>query len=181
LVAVENQLLEARASLNATGALTGREEARLRAQTHQLQQHLYDLYAEAFAAPNYDAQVREPPLTVRGQKLGEWDDLSKGLGSEGLGQGGMFWAAHDPSCPHLAWDGERLRWSVVSSADLPTWYGAALLGGALRILFERWNVGRARLGEGGPLLTRRAYFERVGLVGGSKKHLPEAVSEARPA
>ncbi|MDB5045833.1 MAG: transporter ATP-binding protein, partial [Deinococcus sp.] len=56
------------------------------------------------------------------------------------------------------------------------WYGAALLGGALRILFERWNVGRVRLGEGGPLLTRRAYFERVGLVS-VRKPLPEAVSE----
>ncbi|UQN05535.1 ABC-F family ATP-binding cassette domain-containing protein [Deinococcus sp. QL22] len=184
LVAVENQLLEARASLNATGALTGREEARLRAQTHTLQQHLYDLYAEAFAAPNYDAQVREPPLTVRGQQLGEWGaEITgpKGLRTEHIGRGGMFWAAQDPGCPHLAWDGECLRWSVVSSADLPAWYGAALLGGALRILFERWNVGRVRLGEGGSLLTRRVYFERVGLGSGSKKAKPEAVSEAWPA
>ncbi|MFB9992721.1 ABC-F family ATP-binding cassette domain-containing protein [Deinococcus oregonensis] len=178
LVAVENQLLEARASLNATGALTGREEARLRAQTHTLQQHLYDLYAEAFAAPNYDAQVREPPLTVRGQKLGEWGPemmASQNPRTEdaSLGRGGMFWAAHDQGCPHLAWDGECLRWSMTASGDLPAWYGAALLGGALRILFERWNVGRVRLGEGGALLTRRAYFERLGLVSGSQKQRPE--------
>ncbi|WP_019010097.1 ABC-F family ATP-binding cassette domain-containing protein [Deinococcus aquatilis] len=170
LVAVENQLLEARASLNATGALTGREEARLRAQTHTLQHHLYDLYAEAFAAPNYDVQVREPPLTVRGQKLGEWGPEE----DEPLRRGGMFWAAHDETCPHLAWDGECLRWSV-SATDVPAWYGAALLGASLRILFERWNVGRVRLGEGGPLLTRRAYFERLGLVSGGKQPRPEPV------
>lgn len=170
LVAVENQLLEARASLNATGALTGREEARLRAQTHTLQHHLYDLYAEAFAAPNYDVQVREPPLTVRGQKLGEWGPDA----DEPLRRGGMFWAAHDETCPHLAWDGECLRWSVAAT-DVPAWYGAALLGASLRILFERWNVGRVRLGEGGPLLTRRAYFERLGLVSGGKQPRPEPV------
>ena len=44
----------------------------------------------------------------------------------------------------------------------------ALLGGALRILFERWNVGRVRLGAGGPLLRRREYFERVGMVRGKR-------------
>jgi len=128
------------------GSLTGREEARLRAQAQQIQTELYDLYAQAYAAPQYDAEVREPPLTVRAQRLGE--------------RGGMFWAARDESCPHLAWDGETLRFS----APPPGWYGAALLAGTLRILFERWNVGRARLGEGGPLLTRRAYFERLGMV-----------------
>ncbi|EYB68771.1 ABC transporter [Deinococcus phoenicis] len=144
---VETQLADLRRELDAPpGTLTGREEARLRAQAHQLQAHLYDLYAQAFAAPQFDAEVREPPLTVRAQKLGE--------------AGGMFWAARDEACPHLAWDGETLRFS----APPPGWYGAALLGGALRILFERWNVGRVRLGEGGPVLRRRTYFERAGVV-----------------
>ena len=72
----------------------------------------------------------------------------------------MFWAARDEGCPHLAWDGETLRFSAPPLA----WYGAALLGGALRILFEHWNVSRAQLGEGGPVLKRREWFERVGLV-----------------
>ncbi len=147
LVHIENQLAELRRALDSTpGGLSGREEARLRSQAHVLQHHLYDLYAEAFAAPQYDDQVREPPLTVRAQRLGE--------------AGGMFWAARDEGCPHLAWDGAVLRWS----ADPPAWYGAALLGGSLRLLFERWNVGRVQLGEDGPTLTRRRYFERVGLV-----------------
>ncbi|GGM12745.1 ABC-F family ATP-binding cassette domain-containing protein [Deinococcus aerophilus] len=148
LVHIENQLAELRRALDSTpGGLSGREEARLRAQAHTLQHHLYDLYAEAFASPQYDAQVREPPLTVRAQRLGE--------------VGGMFWAARDEGCPHLAWDGTVLRWSAVPSQ---AWYGAALLGGSLRLLFERWNVGRVQLGEDGPTLTRRHYFERVGLV-----------------
>lgn len=72
----------------------------------------------------------------------------------------MFWAAHDETCPHLAWDGRTLRFS----APVEAWYGAALLAGALRVLFERWNVGRAELGEGGLVLTRRQYFERTGVV-----------------
>ncbi|WP_034384929.1 ABC-F family ATP-binding cassette domain-containing protein [Deinococcus sp. YIM 77859] len=147
LVAIETQLAGLRRALDAPpGTLTGREEARLRAQVHQLQEHLYELYAQAYAAPQFDAEVREPPLTIRAQRLGE--------------RGGMFWATRDEACPHLAWDGETLRFSALP----PVWYGAALLGGALRILFERWNVGRVRLGEGGPVLKRRAYFERVGVV-----------------
>ncbi|MBB5235361.1 ABC-F family ATP-binding cassette domain-containing protein [Deinococcus budaensis] len=152
LAPLETQLAALRRDLDGPpGSLTGREEARLRAQAHQLQGQLYALYAQAYAAPQYDAEVREPPLTVRAQRLG---DSTGSLG------GGMFWAARDEGCPHLAWDGETLRFS----APPPAWYGAALLAGALRILFEHWNVGRARLGEGGPLLTRRAYFERLGLI-----------------
>ncbi|CAM3696311.1 ABC-F family ATP-binding cassette domain-containing protein [Deinococcus frigens] len=151
LVHIENQLAEVCSALDSTpGGLSGREEGRLRAQAHQLQQHLYELYAEAFSAPQYDIQVREPPLTVRAQRLGEAE----------LGGGGMFWAARDEICPHLAWDGTALRWS----ATPPQWYGAALLGGTLRILFERWNVGRVQLGGGGPSLTRRQYFERLGVI-----------------
>ncbi|MFD1730927.1 ATP-binding cassette domain-containing protein [Deinococcus malanensis] len=65
--------------------------------------------------PQYDGQVREPPLTVRAQKLGDW----------AAGQrGGMFWAAQDADCPHLAWDGHTLRFSE----SPPAWFGAALLG-----------------------------------------------------
>ena len=147
LAHLETQLADVRRALDAPpGTLTGREEARLRLQAHQLGHALYDLYAEVFGAPQWDAQVREPPLTVRAQRLGE--------------RGGMFWAARDEGCPHLAWDGETLRFS----APAPAWYGAALLGGALRILFEHWNVGKARLGEGGPVMRRREWFERIGLV-----------------
>ena len=147
LAHLETQLADVRRALDAPpGTLTGREEARLRSQAHQLGHALYDLYAEVFGAPQWDAQVREPPLTVRAQRLGE--------------RGGMFWAARDEGCPHLAWDGETLRFS----APAPAWYGAALLGGALRILFEHWNVGKARLGEGGPVMRRREWFERIGLV-----------------
>ncbi|GGI77565.1 ABC-F family ATP-binding cassette domain-containing protein [Deinococcus wulumuqiensis] len=147
LAHLETRLADVRRALDAPpGTLTGREEARLRSQAHQLGHALYDLYAEVFGAPQWDAQVREPPLTVRAQRLGE--------------RGGMFWAARDEGCPHLAWDGETLRFS----APAPAWYGAALLGGALRILFEHWNVGKARLGEGGPVMRRREWFERIGLV-----------------
>ncbi|MHA0034579.1 ABC-F family ATP-binding cassette domain-containing protein [Deinococcus sp. PESE-13] len=152
LVRLETQLADVRRALDGPpGSLTGREEARLRSQAQQLGHALYVLYAEAFSAPQWDAQVREPPLTVRAQRLGDW---------EGGTGGGMFWAARDEGCPHLAWDGETLRFS----APAPDWYGAALLGGALRILFEHWNVGKAQLGEGGPILKRREWFERVGLV-----------------
>ncbi|MBZ9751604.1 ATP-binding cassette domain-containing protein [Deinococcus sp. HMF7604] len=147
LAGLEAQLGAARAELDRPpGALTGREEARLRAQAHELQHTLYALYAQVWEAPQYDAQVREPPLTVRAQRLGP--------------EGGMFWAAGNEGCPHLAWDGWTLRWN----GEPPAWYGAALLGGTLRILFEHWNVGRAELGEGGLHLTRRAYFERLGLA-----------------
>nr|WP_256487938.1 ABC-F family ATP-binding cassette domain-containing protein [Deinococcus sp. HSC-46F16] len=167
LVPVENQLADVRRQLDAPpGTLTGREEARLRAQAHRLQGHLYELYAEVYAAPQYDAEVREGPLRVRAQRLGE--------------RGGMVWAAHDETCPHLAWDGETLRFS----APPPAWYGAALLGGALRILFECWNVGRARLGEGGPVLRRRDYFERVGLitrVGNGDPGPPQTPGDQPPA
>ncbi|WP_288404908.1 ABC-F family ATP-binding cassette domain-containing protein [uncultured Deinococcus sp.] len=149
---LETRLGEVRRDLDALpGSLSGREEGRLRAQAHALQQELYALYAEVHAAPQWDEQVREPPLTVRAQRLGDW---------AGGGGGGMFWAAHDESCPHLAWDGRTLRFS----GPVEAWYGAALLGGALRVLFERWNVGRAQLGEAGPVLTRRQYFERTGTV-----------------
>ncbi|WP_291426695.1 ABC-F family ATP-binding cassette domain-containing protein [Deinococcus sp.] len=152
LVAAENELSAIRAALDQSpGRPTGREEARLRSRVRGLNQQIYDLYAAAFAAPQWDEQVREPPLTVRAQKLGDWTDGQRG---------GMFWAARDESCPHLAWDGQTLRWS----AQAPAWYGAALLGGALRILFERWNVGRVQLGTGGPLLTRRQWFGRLGYL-----------------
>ncbi|MFC4426001.1 ABC-F family ATP-binding cassette domain-containing protein [Deinococcus navajonensis] len=151
---LETQLTGIRAALEGPpGSLSGREEARLRALAHRLQAGLYELYAVAYAAPQYDDQVREPPLTVRGQKLGDWS---------GAGRGGMFWAARDEPCPHLAWDGQTLRFS----AEPPPWFGAALLGGALRILFERWNAGHVRLGEEGPFLTRREYFERTGVLRG---------------
>ncbi|SEI72405.1 ATP-binding cassette, subfamily F, member 3 [Deinococcus reticulitermitis] len=170
--AAERELAELRRTLDAPpGTLTGREEARVRAQAHALQQQLYDLYAAAFAAPQWDAEVREGPLRVRAQRLGDW-----GLGEWEAGPGGgMFWAAHDEGCPHLAWDGRVLRFS----APPPAWYGAALLGGALRILFECWNVGRVRLGEGGRVLRRREYFERVGRIGGSGDLPPTSPARAR--
>ncbi|ACO46580.1 ABC-F family ATP-binding cassette domain-containing protein [Deinococcus deserti] len=149
---VETQLSALRAALDGPpGSLSGREEARLRAQAHHLQVRLYDLYSEVYAAPQYDEQVREPPLTVRAQRLGDWPNGQRG---------GMFWAAHDDDCPHLAWDGQTLRFSESPEA----WFGAALLAGALRILFERWNAGRVQLGQGGPVLTRRAYFEQLGFI-----------------
>uniref|UniRef100_UPI002869AD37 ATP-binding cassette domain-containing protein n=1 Tax=Deinococcus sp. TaxID=47478 RepID=UPI002869AD37 len=146
LVPIENQLRDIRALLDQPGKLTGREEARLRSQAHALQEHLYGLYAAAFDAPQYDLQVREPGLTVRAQRFGE--------------HGGMVWAARDDTCPHLAWDGVTLRWN----GDPPPWYGATLTGGALRILFEHWNVGRVQLGEDGPQVTRRTWFERTGVI-----------------
>ncbi|MDV6375185.1 ABC-F family ATP-binding cassette domain-containing protein [Deinococcus arenicola] len=161
LIHIENQLTDVRTALDSTpGGLSGREEGRLRSQAHQLQHHLYDLYAEAFAAPQYDLQVREPPLTVRAQRLGEAVE----------GGGGMFWASRDETCPHLAWDGCVLRWDALP----PEWYGAALLGGTLRILFEHWNAGRVQLGENGPVLTRRQYFERLGLVRGAVSLSPSS-------
>ncbi len=145
LSSVEQELMQIQAQLNTT-PLTGREEARLRSRNHHLQHDLYELYAEAFSSPQFDAQVQEPPLVVQAQRFGE--------------QGGMFWAADNETCPHLAWDGNTLRWSE----SAPAWFGAALLGGALRILFERWYVVRVYLGEGGPSLSRRQYFERVGII-----------------
>lgn len=150
MVVVEHELHAIRTELDRPpGSLTGREEGRLRSRAHHLQGELHDLYADVFGAPQFDAEVREPPLSVRAQRFGD--------GPHG---GGMFWAARDPECPHLAWDGYVLRFSAAP----PGWYGAALLAGALRILFERWNVGRAQLGEDGPVLTRRSYFERTGVI-----------------
>ncbi|ULH15814.1 ATP-binding cassette domain-containing protein [Deinococcus sp. KNUC1210] len=136
--------------------LTGREEARARSERHLLQQEVYELYAEVYFQPQYDYELRSGPLRVRAQRFSGTERFS----AAGQG-GGMFWAAHDLSCPHLAWDGETLRWSDTP----PTWYGAALLGGALELLFTRWQVTRATLGDGGPVLRRRAYFERLGWAG----------------
>ncbi|WP_293909999.1 ABC-F family ATP-binding cassette domain-containing protein [Deinococcus sp.] len=133
-------------------SLTGREEARARAERHRLRLELFELYAEVYAAPNYDCEVRERRFRVRAQRLEA---------------GGMFWAARNENCPHLAWDGQTLSMQQLGAVSSPDWYGAELLGGALRILFERWNVGRVRLGEGGPELTRRGYFERMRLVAGT--------------
>ncbi|MFC6592318.1 hypothetical protein ACFP81_10135 [Deinococcus lacus] len=138
----EQQLLSWQAQLEET-ALPGREQARLQAQIHQLRTRLYSLYGEAFSAAQWDDSVPEPPLVVRAQRLGS---------------GGMFWAAHDPECPHLAWDGHTLR----PSGEMPSWYGAALLAGALRILFLRWQVGRVQLGEGGPHLRRGDWWRQTG-------------------
>ncbi|MFC4452737.1 ABC-F family ATP-binding cassette domain-containing protein [Deinococcus sonorensis] len=126
--------------------LTGREEARLRSERHRRQQEVYLLLEEVYGAAQYDHEVRSGPLRVRAQRF--------------EAGGGMFWAARDLSCPHLAWDGHTLRWSDPP----PGWYGAALLGAALQLLFTRWNVGQVRLGEGGPQLSRRRYFERLGYV-----------------
>ncbi|WP_339095800.1 ABC-F family ATP-binding cassette domain-containing protein [Deinococcus sp. VB142] len=142
LAPLETEAQAIRAALD-RGGLTGREEARLRSRLHALGGQLYDVYAEAYAAPQWDYEVRSGPLRVRAQRLGEC--------------GGMFWAANDESCPHLAWDGETLRFS----APAPEWYGAALLGAALPLLFLRWDVGKVRLGEGGRVLRRREWWERV--------------------
>ena len=127
-------------------ALTQREEGRLRSERHNLRSALLELYAEVYAAPQFEVEVREQHLRVRGQRLES---------------GGMLWAARDEACPHFAWDGRTLR----LQGGAPAWYAADLLGGALRILFEHWNVGRVQLGEDGPVLTRRRYFEKIGLVG----------------
>ena len=140
----ELRLLAIDTELNSV--LTQREEGRLRSERHRLRANLLDLYAEVYAAPQYDLEVREKHLRVRAQRLGS---------------GGMFWAARDETCGHFAWDGHTLR--LMGSA--PAWYAADLLGGTLRILFEHWNVGRVALGEGGTVLSRRSYFERIGLVG----------------
>ncbi|AWN22601.1 ABC transporter ATP-binding protein [Deinococcus irradiatisoli] len=140
----ELRLLVIDQELNAP--LTQREEGRLRSERWRLRSQLLDLYADIYAAPQYDAEVREPHLRVRAQRLEA---------------GGMFWAADNEGCPHYAWDGHTLRWQ---GGDAAAWYGSELLGGALRILFERWNVGRVQLGEGGRVLTRRQYFEKTGLI-----------------
>ena len=131
-------------------SLSGREEARARSERHAVQGLIYGLYEEVYYQPQYDWELRSGPLRVRAQRFED-------SGQNGPG-GGMFWAAHDLSCPHLAYDGSVLRWSD----QPPAWYGAWLLGAALDILFLRWNRGRVTLGEGGPLLTRRQYFERLG-------------------
>ncbi|WP_425147101.1 ABC-F family ATP-binding cassette domain-containing protein [Deinococcus sp.] len=150
LRAREARLLELNAQLDSLG-LSGREEARVRSERHAVQVEVYELYAEAYFQPQHDHEVRSGPLRVRAQRFD---------GADGTG-GGMFWAAHDLTCPHLAWDGLTLRWSDAP----PAWYGAALLGGALELLFTRWNMGRVQLGEGGQTLTRRQFFERAGWAG----------------
>jgi len=125
--------------------LTGREEARVRSERHAAQVGIYALYEAVYFQPQYDWEVRSGPLRVRAERFE---------------RGAMFWAAHDLACPHLAWDGEVLRWSDPP----PDWYGAWLLGAATELILLRWNKGRVRLGENGPLLTRRQYFERLGYV-----------------
>ncbi|WP_189643678.1 ABC-F family ATP-binding cassette domain-containing protein [Deinococcus piscis] len=146
---LERSLLDLHAELDTPWRLTGREEARLRAEAAQAQAELYATYAEVYGQEVWDDEVPEPPLRVRAVRFE---------------MGGMFWAAHQPECPHLAWDGHTLR----ASGPLPAHFGEPLLGGALRILFERWNVGRAGLGEGGPLLSRREWFERLGAAPGRR-------------
>ena len=165
---LERRLLDLGAELDIPWRLSGREEARRRAEAAAVQAELYAAYAEVYgtdlgqldmgqpdmgqpdaewAAEPWDHEVPEPPLRVRGLRLG---------------QGGMFWAAGEAGCPHLAWDGQTLR----PSAPLLPAFGEPLLGGALRILFERWQVGRVQLGGGGPVLRRREWFERTGVVRG---------------
>ena len=126
--------------------LGGRDEARLRAERHRRRQALDALYADLYAAETWDGEAKTPHLRVRAQRFET---------------GAMFYAAVQPDCPHLAWDGETLRWMPEAP---PAWFGTELLEGALRLLFERWNVGRVTLGEGGPVLRRRAWAERVGLI-----------------
>ncbi len=133
--------------------LSGRGEARARSERHALQGQIYGLYEEVYYQPQYGWELRSGPLRVRAQRFED-----SGQGDSDQPGGGMFWAAYDLSCPHLAYDGEVLRWSDPP----PEWYGAWLLGAALDIIFLRWNRGRVRLGEGGLLLTRRQYFERLG-------------------
>ena len=144
---LERALLDLQAELDTPWRLTGREEARLRSEAAQLQTELYAAYAEVYGQEVWDAEVPEPPLRVRAVRFET---------------GGMFWAAHQPECPHLAWDGRTLRLSADRDGPLPAHFGEPLLGGALRILFEGWQVGRVQLGEGGPLLSRREWFERLG-------------------
>ncbi len=139
----EDRLLALEALLNADLPPTQREQSRALSERHQLRQELYGLYAEYYAVPQFDHEVRHGPLTIRAQRLET---------------GGIFWAAHNDTCPHLAWDGVTLRWNT--APDLPpVWYGEALLAGALRILFERWHVTRVQLGESGPVLLRRQYLK----------------------
>lgn len=145
---LERELLDIRRQLDEPGRLSGREEARLRASAHRLGQGLYELYAEVYGAEQWEHECWAGPLRIRAQRLGE--------------RGGMFWAAGAQGCPHLAWDGETLR----LSGPMSEWFGRLLLAGALETLFLRWNVGRVRLGEGGgETLTRRRYFELLGIVG----------------
>ena len=157
LCQAERQLAALNAQLDGLN-LTGREEARARSERHAVQEKIYGLYEEVYFQPQYDWEVRSGPLRVRAQRFGA--ELGQG-GVEGEAGGGMFWAAHDLSCPHLAWDGEVLRWS----GPPPPWYGAWLLGAALDLIFLRWNRGCVRLGEDGVLLTRRQYFDRLGWTG----------------
>lgn len=140
---LEDRLLEIETLLSQPQSQ--REEGRLRSERQQLRAELFECYAAYYAAPLFDDQTRERGLTVYAQRLEA---------------GGMFWAAHNETCPHLAWDGQTLRFS----APAPAWYGAKLLAGALRILFERWNIGQVQLGEGGLVLRRRRYFELEGII-----------------
>ncbi|MDO4263179.1 MAG: ABC-F family ATP-binding cassette domain-containing protein [Deinococcus sp.] len=146
---LEQALLDLHAELDTPWRLTGREEARLRSEAGHLQAELYATYAEVYGEEVWDDEVPEPPLRVRALHLES---------------GGIFWAAHQPECPHFAWDGLTLRLSTDGAGPLPAHFAEALLGGALRILFGRWQVGRVQLGEGGPLLRRREWFERTGAV-----------------
>ena len=147
---LERRLLDLRAALDAPQTLTGREQARMQAEAAALQGEFYAAYSEVYGAPIWDDEVPEPPFRVRGLHLGEG--------------GGIFWAAGPAGEPlefaHFAWDSETLR----PSGPLPPWAGPALLGGTLRLLFERWGVGRVRLGEDGPVLRRRDWFGRTGRI-----------------
>lgn len=153
--AAEDRLLALTETLDTPWTLTGREEARLRSEAGQVQQQLYALYAEVYSKEHWDTEVPEPPLRVRAVRFSP--SPAGGMGNAG----GMFWAAGQADGAHLAWNEHTLR----PSAPMPADFGAALLGGTLRILFEHWNVGRVQLGETGPLLTRREWFEWLGLAG----------------
>ncbi|PYE54922.1 ABC-F family ATP-binding cassette domain-containing protein [Deinococcus yavapaiensis] len=110
--------------------LTGREEARVRSERHALRRQLYDLYADVFGADVFDHEVREGPLHVRGVKTG---------------RGGAFYARRADGCPGLAWSGEELSWQ---GGTAERWFAAHLTRGALRILFEHWNVTSVRFANG---------------------------------
>gem|GEM_PF-117275 len=141
---LEDRLRELDATLT-FARLTGREEARVRSDRHETRQALSEAYDVVYGEEVFDHEVPARPVHVRGVRVGA---------------GGMFWVRAARECPHLAWSGEVLSWRGTRAE---AWFAEAITGGALRILFEHWNVHRVTF-PGGASLTRDEYLSASGLA-----------------
>ena len=141
---LEDRLLELAHTLNERHfktPLSGREEGRLRSESHHTRLRLLEQYSEVYGAEVIDVEVRQKPLWIRATR-GD--------------AGALIYAKGASDCPFLRWDGIELHWE--GSGGLP-WFRRTLLLGALQILLERWDC--AAVWCRGVKLSRAGYEKLI--------------------